>query len=68
MVSHDSPNAYSPADRFILTRVSKDQITNRAAYEFFKTLDAGGNPIWTGDITRRGAPSSLILATHFTPG
>jgi hypothetical protein len=55
MYSHDNPSAYTPADRFILTRVPKDQITNRAAYDFFKDMDGNGNPIWTSDITQRGA-------------
>ena len=55
MVSHDNPSAYSPADRFILTRVPKDQITNRSAYEFYKGPGSGSNPIWTSDIAQRGA-------------
>ena len=36
-----------------LARVPKDQLTDRAAYEFFKGLDNNGNPTWTPDITRR---------------
>lgn len=54
-VSHDNPNAYKRADRFILIRVPKDQITNRGAYEFFKRFGPDRNPVWTSDITQRGA-------------
>jgi hypothetical protein len=53
--SHDNPSAYTAADRFILMRVPKDQITSRSAYEFFQGLDANRNPMWTQDITQRGA-------------
>lgn len=53
--SHDHPSAYTAADRFILMRVPKDRITTRSAYRFFKGLDANGNPLWTQDITQRGA-------------
>ena len=52
--SHDNPSAYNPADRFVLARVPKDRITHRDAYRFFQELDAGGQPIWTDDIERRG--------------
>ena len=55
MYSHDNPSAYTPADSFILTRVPKDQIANRASYEFFNGIDVSGNPIWTSNITQRGA-------------
>lgn len=54
-VSHDNPSAYKRADRFILMRVPKDQIRNRDVYEFFKRFDTDGNPLWTSDITLRGA-------------
>ena len=54
-VSHDNPSAYETADRFILIRVAKDQIRNRDGYEFFERLDTDGNPVWTSDITQRGA-------------
>ena len=54
-VSHDNPGAYERADRFILMRVPKDQIRNRDVYEFFKRLDTDGNPLWTSDISQRGA-------------
>jgi len=55
MVSHDNPSAYLPAYRFILTRVPKNQITKHTAYEFFKASGVNGNPMWTADITQRGA-------------
>ena len=53
--SHDSDSAYSPADRMVMARVPLDQIRERKAYEFFKTLDAVGHPVWTRDIRDRGA-------------
>ena len=55
IVSHDNPNAYERADRFILMRVPKDQIKNRGSYEFLEKIDTNGNPIWTSNIIQRGA-------------
>ncbi len=54
MYSHDDPSAYTPADHMVLTRVPKDQITDRAAYEFFVGLDVNDDPIWSTDIAQRG--------------
>ncbi|PYI84565.1 MAG: hypothetical protein DME26_13015, partial [Verrucomicrobia bacterium] len=53
--SHDADNAYEAADRFVLARVSKDHLKDRAAYEFFKSLGADGSPFWTKEIAQRGA-------------
>jgi CubicO group peptidase (beta-lactamase class C family) len=53
--SHDEIDAYKPADNMILARVLKTDIRNRMAYEFFRTSDKKGNPIWTKDIAERGA-------------
>lgn len=53
--SHDSDSAYQPADRLVLARVPRDRIKERAAYEFFKDLDAKNRPIWTKEIDQRGA-------------
>jgi len=53
--SHDGPKADTPADRFILVRVPKDQITRRDAYEFFQKLKADGTPVWTYDVSIKGA-------------
>jgi CubicO group peptidase (beta-lactamase class C family) len=53
--SHDSDNAYTPADRMVLARVPKQNIKERDAYEFFKGLDAKGRPLWSKDIADRGA-------------
>ncbi len=39
----------------VLARVPKDRIRERQAYEFFKGLDAQGEPLWTVDIRDRGA-------------
>jgi len=53
--SPDADDAYTPADRMVLTRVPKGQIRNRDAYEFLQSLDAQGNPVWTKDLAQRGA-------------
>jgi len=53
--SHDNDSAYEPADRMVLARVPKGRISIRDAYEFFEGIEAGGNPRWTKDITRRRA-------------
>jgi CubicO group peptidase (beta-lactamase class C family) len=54
-VTHDHPSAYQASDRFILMRVPKGQITNRAAYEFFEGADLYDEPFWSADINERGA-------------
>lgn len=53
--SQDSDSAYRRADLMVLARVAKDRLREQAAYEFFQTLDEQGLPIWTKDITLRGA-------------
>ncbi len=53
--SQDSDSAYEAADRMVMARVRKSSITKREAYRFFKTLDPQGTPVWTKDITERGA-------------
>ena len=53
--SHDNDSAYEPSDRMVLARVPKGSILQRAAYEFLTGLDADGAPIWSEDISRRGA-------------
>lgn len=53
--SHDQGSAYQRADRFVLMRAPKDKLRDRAAYEFFVKLDAGGQPVWSRDIRQRGA-------------
>ncbi|HEY2573187.1 MAG TPA: serine hydrolase, partial [Verrucomicrobiaceae bacterium] len=53
--SQDSNSAYERADRYVLARVSKDGIMDRAAWEFFTNLDDRGQPHWSGDIHERGA-------------
>jgi len=53
--SHDAGSAYRPADRMLLARVPKDKLTDRSAYRFFQRLDSAGKPVWTPDITKRGA-------------
>jgi hypothetical protein len=52
--SHDGPRADTPADRFVLLRAPKDNLTKRSAWEFLEKLD-GGKPVWTADVRRRGA-------------
>jgi len=53
--SHDSDTAYTPADRMVMARVAKDRIRERNSYEFFKTLDNNNRPLWTKDVSERGA-------------
>jgi len=53
--SHDSDSAYEPADRMVMSRVAKNEIRNRGSYKFFKGLDGLGRPVWTENITERGA-------------
>ncbi len=55
IVTHDHPDAYTPADHFVLMRVPKDRIVERSAYEFFNKMDGEGNPIWTSEIGQRKA-------------
>jgi CubicO group peptidase (beta-lactamase class C family) len=55
LYSTDSDSAYEPSGRMVMARVSKQKIRVRAAYEFFKGLDAAGQPTWTADIRDRGA-------------
>lgn len=54
MVTPDSPSAYEPADHFVLTRVPRDEMTKRDAYEFFVRLE-GEQPQWSAQIEERGA-------------
>ena len=53
--SHDHDSAYAPADRMVLARVPKGKVRDRGAYEFFKGLDAQGQPGWTTEAADRGA-------------
>ncbi len=53
--SQDSDSAYEAADSMNLGRVPRGKITNRRAYEFFVRLDDSQNPVWTKDISKRGA-------------
>jgi CubicO group peptidase (beta-lactamase class C family) len=53
--SPDADSAYQPADRMVLARVPKTKIKERAAYEFFKGLDDQRQPLWSKEITERGA-------------
>jgi len=53
--SPDENDAYKPADYMVLARVLKTDITERKAWEFFRYLDEKGNPVWTKDISERGA-------------
>jgi CubicO group peptidase (beta-lactamase class C family) len=52
--SHDSGDAYQPADRMVLARVPRGRIKDRDAYEFFEGRDGRNRPVWTRDIARRG--------------
>src|SRR3972149_989221 len=59
----NTPSAYSASSSMILTRVDRSQITSEAYYEFFKEIDINGNPVWTNDITQRGAVFTHISGT-----
>lgn len=50
--SHDGPLADTPADRFVLLRASKDQLTRRGAWQFYTGLEAD-KPVWSADIAKR---------------
>jgi CubicO group peptidase (beta-lactamase class C family) len=54
-VSHDNPNAYKRADRFILMRAPKEIMTARNAWEFFKLIGTDGKPVWTKNMAERSA-------------
>jgi CubicO group peptidase (beta-lactamase class C family) len=53
--SHDADSAYSPAPRVVLARVSRGRIKERAAYEFFRWVNADGRPDWSKDPADCGA-------------
>jgi hypothetical protein len=53
--SHDNGDAYVPADRMVLARVSKGHMREQGSYEYFEGRDALNQPVWTADIARRGA-------------
>ncbi len=53
--SHDADSAYTAADRMVLARVPKRNIRDRQAYEFFQSLDAEGQPLWSKELADRGA-------------
>ncbi|WP_395751911.1 serine hydrolase [Prosthecobacter sp.] len=55
LYSHDSSSAYERADRFVMARVPKDRIRERAAYEFFVQTGKDGVAQWSSDIAKRGA-------------
>jgi hypothetical protein len=51
--SHDGPLADTPADQFILMRVHKARLAERAAWEFYAGSNERGDPLWTPDVDRR---------------
>jgi CubicO group peptidase (beta-lactamase class C family) len=53
--SPDADSAYQPADCMVLARVPQGKINQRDAYEFFKGLDHGQQPLWSQKIADRGA-------------
>ena len=53
--SPDSNSAYEPADHMVLARVAKQQLPDRAAYEFLAGFDSQGQPRWSRDIAERSA-------------
>jgi CubicO group peptidase (beta-lactamase class C family) len=55
LYSHDHHSAYERADRFVMARVPKDRLRERAAYDFFVSLDSNSQPVWTKSMAERGA-------------
>ena len=53
--SHNAESAYQTADGIALSRVPKDRVRDRNAYEFFMALDKNTKPVWTLDVKERGA-------------
>lgn len=53
--SQDGPSAYESDNGVSLARVPKDRIRDRSAWEFYERTGGGGRPVWTSDITHRGA-------------
>lgn len=53
MYASDTPSAYQAADYLALTRVPRDRILRREAYEFFAGIDADGEPTWTSTPEKR---------------
>jgi len=53
--SPDSESAYVPAGRMVLARVPLDAIRDRKAYQFLKSFNEFGRPVWTTNIRDRGA-------------
>jgi hypothetical protein len=71
--SHDGPRADVPADRFILMRVPREKVGERAAYEFFAGFDDRARPRWTRQAAERQAvfenpDSCLRSAITYHPG
>jgi CubicO group peptidase (beta-lactamase class C family) len=58
-VTHDNPSAYTQADRFVLLRVPKAQIRDKAAYQFYSGKDGAGNPTWSSSVGSRAAVFSF---------
>lgn len=54
MVTPDGPSAYEYSDGFILTRVPKNKILERDAYEFFVETQ-NDEPVWSTDVEEREA-------------
>ena len=54
MTTPDGPSAYETSDSFVLTRVHKDRIRDRSAYEFFTRLGPDHQPHWSANIADRG--------------
>lgn len=51
--SHDGPNADTPADRFVLLRAPRLNLTRQQNWEFFAGLNSSREPTWTNDIAKR---------------
>jgi CubicO group peptidase (beta-lactamase class C family) len=64
VLSPDANDAYSLADRFVLARVPVNRIHERISYEFLRTVNAHGAPVWTPHLDQRGAVLSRELGCY----
>ncbi len=55
MYSPNTSSAYDETDSAVLTRVPKAEITVRSAYEFLEGVGGSDSPMWTSDLSNRGA-------------
>ncbi|HDY87441.1 MAG TPA: hypothetical protein ENH82_04905, partial [bacterium] len=57
--SPNTPHAYFETDEVVLSRVSKEKIKSKNAYEFFTGFSSNGIPAWSSNISKRKAVFTL---------